>query len=72
LTADYPGIDLPRDRIRSLLAEHGDPDSYHEIIPRSDGGWIIITATHVLPDGTIDQTADTHETLKMHTSDKEK
>lgn len=27
MTASYPGIDLPRDRIIALLAEHRDPDA---------------------------------------------
>ncbi|MFI5739177.1 hypothetical protein ACIA9I_12480 [Streptomyces anulatus] len=69
MTASYPRISLPRDQIVALLAEHRDPDADHRIHLRPDGGWIIVTATHVLPDGTVDQAASTDEALAMHNED---
>lgn len=66
MTADHSHVNLPREQIIALLAEHRDPDNDHLIHQRPTGGWIIITATHVLPDGTVDQYASTADTLNMH------
>jgi hypothetical protein len=71
VTADYPNARLSREQIRHLLAEHRDPDNDHLIHLRPDGGWIIITATHVLPDGAIDQHASTDDSLKLYNRDQE-
>ena len=71
MTADHPHVNLPRERIIALLAEHRDPDNNHLIHQRPGGGWIIITATHVLPDGAIDQYASTYDALSMHDHDLE-
>lgn len=71
MTAGYPRINLPREQIIALLAEHRDPDSEHLIHQRPDGGWIIITATHVLPSGVVDQFASTDDSLMMYDRDLE-
>lgn len=70
MTADYPHINLPREQIRALLAEHRDPDNDHLIHLRPDGGWIIITATHVLPSGAVDQFASIDDSLMMYKHDR--
>lgn len=66
MTANYPHISLPRDQILALLAGHRDPDNDHVIHLCPEGGWLIITATHVLPDGRMGDSAGTAECLAMY------
>lgn len=55
--------------IRALLSEHRQNQD-DEIVARPGGGWLIITASHVLPDGRMDEEADTSDCLAMYTADR--
>lgn len=60
---------VKHEQIRALLAEHREQAGYEEIVARPGGGWIIITASHVLPDGTMDESAGTRQCLDMYDED---
>jgi len=55
--------------IRALLSEHHRNED-DEIVARPGGGWLIITANHVLPDGRMDEEADTSDCLAMYNTDR--
>lgn len=55
--------------IRALLSEHHQNQD-DEIVARPGGGWLIITANHVLPDGRMDEGAGTAECLAMYDIDR--
>lgn len=55
--------------IRALLSEHRQNED-DEIVARPEGGWLIITANHVLPDGRMDEEADTSDCLAMYNTDR--
>jgi hypothetical protein len=61
---------LDGETIRALLAEHREDSAHPHIEARPGGGWLIITASHVLPDGSMDPTAGSTECLAMYDSDR--
>jgi hypothetical protein len=72
MTADHANVNLDRATIRQLLSEHREQTTGDElIVSRPGGGWIVITASHVLPTGTIDQCASTDDCLTMYCNTKE-
>lgn len=54
--------------IRALISEHRQNED-EEILLRPGGGWLIVTASHVLPDGQMDEGAGTAECLAMYDAD---
>jgi len=61
---------LDRATIDRLLAEHRDQAGYEHILSRPGGGWLIITASHVLPDGTPDDTTDSAACMALYDHDR--
>jgi hypothetical protein len=69
-TRDVPSrANLNHEQICALLAEHRGQAGYEEIVARPGSGWIIFTASHVLPDGTMDEGAGTRQCLDMYDAD---
>lgn len=62
-------IGLSREAIHALLAEHRAQAGDEEIVARPGGGWLIITASHVHPDGSTDDGAGTRQCLAMYDED---
>lgn len=60
---------LTREAIHALLAEHRAQVGDEEIVARPGGGWLIITASHVHPDGRMDDSAGTRQCLAMYDED---
>jgi hypothetical protein len=64
-------ISLNREAIHALLAEHRAQAGDEEIVARPGAGWLIITASHVLPDGSMDDSAGTRQCLDLYDTDNQ-
>lgn len=58
---------------RALVSEHRDQCAFggEVILLRPGGGWLIFSASHVLPDGSMDGSAGTTECMAMYDADRE-
>lgn len=63
---------IQAEQIRDLLAAHRANAAAGDsvIVARPGGGWLIITATHVHPDGTEDERTGTVDALAMYDADQ--